>query len=82
MCKTFSILKKCSCLNAQRDILGNSNEFDFFSEKRQNLRGNNYNNMGLFVCKMYIISSCDRADGCKYSKCRVTLHTIRAFFCL
>lgn len=45
-------------------------------------RGNNYNNMGLFVCKMYIISSCDRADGCKYSKCRVTLHTIRAFFCL
>lgn len=38
--------------------------------------------MGLFVCKMYIISSCDRADGCKYSKCRVTLHTIRAFFCL
>lgn len=36
--------------------------------------------MGLFVCKMYIISSSDRADGCKYSKCRVTLHTIRAFF--
>lgn len=82
MCKTFSILKNVRVKTHKETFLGNSNEFDFFSEKRQNLRGNNYNNMGLFVCKMYIISSCDRADGCKYSKCRVTLHTIRAFFCL
>lgn len=63
-------------------FLGNLNEFDFFLEKRWNLRGNNYNNMGLFVCKMYIISSCDRVDGCKYLKCRVILYIIRVFFCI